>query len=57
MEWLFWIALVFLVLFIIAYGIISLHFSKNIAQPKISSLEKEMAWEKEHHLLKVLKLN
>ncbi|HJF17486.1 MAG TPA: alpha/beta hydrolase [Globicatella sulfidifaciens] len=50
MEWLFWIVIVFLVLFIIAYGIISLHFSKNIAQPKVSSLEKEMAWEKEHHL-------
>ena len=46
MEWLFWIVIVFLVLFIIAYGIISLHFSKNIAQPKVLSLEKEMAWKR-----------
>lgn len=50
MDWLFWIVIVFLVLLIMAYVIISMHFSKNIARPKISSLEKEMEWEKEHHL-------
>lgn len=50
MNWFFWSVIVFLVLLIIVYFILSIHFSKNIARPKISSLEQEIQWEKEHHL-------
>ncbi|MBD3949996.1 alpha/beta hydrolase [Tuanshanicoccus lijuaniae] len=50
MNGLIWIIVGMVIILLVAYIVTSIRFSRNIALPNVSSLEKEMQWEKEHHL-------